>query len=243
MQLMAKAYRSLSLRTLPSLCRICEQWNSAAICNACRRLHIRQQARCCRCALPSNTVVCAECESHPPLWQRCAAALPYAEPWRSLIADYKFNGHLGLVRFWGECLRQRAAEMGMLKKVELVVPVPLSQARLRERGFNQSLILAKALTHPQVLPEGLLRLRDTQPQANLPRQERLNNLAHAIACNPRHVQDFQQRHVLLVDDVMTTGSTLQACTQALLQVGVQQVHVLVLARADGRQAPQSDPAH
>ena len=243
MQFIAKAYRSLSPWTLPGLCRICEQWNSGAICPSCRTLHLRHPARCCRCALPSMQTICDECQRLPPPWHLCATALTYAEPWRSLIADYKFNGHVGLTGFWGECLRHRAAELDMPEAVELVVPVPLSRERLRERGFNQSLLLAKTLNHPRLLPDGLLRLRHTQPQASLPRHERLHNLAHAIACNPRHVEILQKRRVLLVDDVMTTGSTLAACTQALRHVGVAQVDVLVLARADHLQAPQSRPDH
>lgn len=202
-------------------------------------MHMTPCQRCERCALPCSTAVCAVCLGQPPLWQQCAAALPYALPWRSLIADFKFKQELGLLRFWGACLRQLACDKELLRQADWVLPVPLSRERLRERGFNQSLVLAQTLKHPNLLPEGLLRLRHTVAQASLPRQERLHNLAHAIACNPRHVQALQQRRVLLVDDVMTTGSTLMACSQALLNAGVKQVDLLVLARADGRQAPQS----
>lgn len=246
MQFIAKAYRSLGHWAWPGLCRLCDRWGSGAVCPSCKALHIHHVPRCQRCALPSAQTVCQACQDWPPPWQRCAAALPYAEPWRHLIADFKFHADTGLARVLGPILRHEAALGGLLSTAERVLPVPLSQARLRERGFNQSLLLAKALQHPHVLPQGLLRLRHTPAQAGLPRQERLLNLTHAFACNPKYIELVRDKQVLLVDDVMTTGSTLQACTQALLQAGVKQVDVLVLARADRPnqpEAPQSAPAN
>ena len=184
--------------------------------------------------MPCADPVCMDCHREAPPWLTCSAALPYAEPWRSLISSFKFQGDAGLARLWGPLLEVVAQAHGLLQQVDGVLPVPLSRERLRERGFNQSLLLARALNHPGLLPDGLLRLRHTPPQVGLPRSERLLNLAHAMACNPRHVASLRGQRVLLVDDVMTTGSTLTACCHALAGAGVREVHVLVLARADAR---------
>ncbi len=159
------------------------------------------------------------------------------------MASFKFEGHAGLARVLAGLLLDSPSADELLRQSHWVLPVPLSRERLRERGFNQSLLLARYLNHPGLLCDGLLRLRHTAAQASLPRHERLLNLTHAIACHPSYVSRFQHKRVLLVDDVMTTGSTLAACTQALQQVGVAEVDVLVLARADKDQGPQSEPDH
>lgn len=173
------------------------------------------------------------------MWAGCFAALPYVEPWRSLITSFKFHGEASLARVLGRYLRSEAQSQGLLNQIDLVLPVPLSRERLRERGFNQSLLLARELKHPGLLPDGLIRLRHTAAQASMPRHERLQNLTHAMACNPRHVPQLSTRRVLLVDDVMTTGSTLTACCLALRSAGVRDIQVLVLARAEAHEAPQS----
>ncbi len=113
---------------------------------------------------------------------------------------------------------------------DVVVPVPLHERRLRERGFNQSLELARGLagrTGIGLAATALSRLRDTVPQARLERAERLLNLKGAFAADPRQVAG---RRVLLVDDVSTTGATLVECTAALLAAGAATVDVAVLAR-------------
>lgn len=243
MSFISKAYRSLKHWSAPSLCHICKQWGVGTVCQACLAQFGHRPPRCQRCALPSPLTLCLDCQHHPPPWQCCAAALPYAHPWRQLIVDFKFHGQTGLAPLWGQLLKPETTIGSLWLSVECVLPVPLSRERLRERGFNQSLLLAKRLRHPGLLPQGLLRLRHTPAQAGLPRHERLQNLTHAIACNPRHLPAIRDRHVLLVDDVMTTGSTLLACTQALLQAGVKRVDVLVLARADGHDTPQSETAY
>lgn len=243
MQFITKAYRTAAPWAWPSLCRLCERWQTGAVCPDCLTKHLQSEPRCRLCAMPGPSPICADCQQQAPLWQRGAAALPYEEPWRALITSFKFNAELGLVRFFGPCLRQQAASSGLLSQSDLVLPVPLSRERLRERGFNQALLLAQALRPPDLLPDGLLRLRHTLAQSGLPRHQRELNLTHAIACNPRHTKRIRGQRVLLVDDVMTTGSTLQVCTQALLNAGAQAVNVLVLARAAGHQAPQSGSAH
>ena len=179
----------------------------------------------------------------PPPWQRCLAALPYAPPWSDLISAYKYQGEAGLVRFLALQMQTLEGIQQLVEQADLLLPVPLSAQRLQQRGYNQALLLARALSPLKTLTDALLRLRDTPSQAALPREARLNNLAHAMACNPRYLSTLRGQRVVLVDDVLTTGSTLRACTQALLSAGVSSVNCIVLARATGSEPPQSALGH
>ena len=187
--------------------------------------------------------VCIACLLSPPPWQRCHAALPYAPPWSDLISAYKYQGEAGLVRFLALQMQTLEGIQQLVEQADLLLPVPLSAQRLQQRGYNQALLLARALSPHKTLTDALLRLRDTPSQAALPREARLNNLAHAMACNPRYLSTLRGQRVVLVDDVLTTGSTLRACTQALLSAGVSSVNCIVLARATGSEPPQSALGH
>jgi ComF family protein len=190
-----------------------------------------------------HTSSCMACLMDPPPWQRCIAALPYAPPWSDLITTFKYQGEAGLVRFLAQQMGGCEDIQHLISQADWLLPVPLSAQRLRERGFNQSLLLAQLLSPQKTRVDALHRLRHTLSQAGMTRADRLHNLAHAFACNARHMAHLQAKRVVLVDDVLTTGSTLKACTQTLLAAGVTQVDCIVLARATGEQAPQSRIDH
>ena len=158
------------------------------------------------------------------------AARLYVPPWKELITAFKFQEQVGLAYFLALQMHHTAAIAQRVKDCDYVLPVPLSAQRLRERGFNQALLLAKQLCPKRTLPQGLIRLRDTAAQSGLSRQDRLHNLDHAFLVNPAYVQMLRDAKVVLVDDVTTTGTTLLACTQALQLAGVRQVDAVVLAR-------------
>ena len=158
------------------------------------------------------------------------AARLYVSPWKELITAFKFEGQVGLAYFLAKQMRQTPVIAQHVDSCDWLVPVPLSAQRLRERGFNQALLLAKQLCPERTLGPALIRLRDTPAQSGLSRQDRLVNLHHAFMVNPDWVSTLRQARVLLVDDVTTTGTTLLACTQALQPSGVKQVDAVVLAR-------------
>lgn len=158
------------------------------------------------------------------------AAVSYVSPWKALITAFKFQSQPGLAVFFAQTMQQNPCIANLLADADHLIPVPLSAQRLRERGFNQALQLAKHLAPPCVLATGLVRFRDTRAQSGLTRQERLHNLVNAFMVTPQYVSVLRHSRVVLLDDVMTTGATLHACTQVLLAAGVARVDVVALAR-------------
>jgi ComF family protein len=175
--------------------------------------------------------MCLACLSQPPDWQECASAVAYADPWRSLIIDFKFHDNPGLAKFLSTLILDNPFARELVHAADVLVPVPAARQRLRERGFNPAMCLAHALAKDRCLDDALVKWRPTPPQSGLDRARRLSNLKHSITAHPLMARQLKSRHVVLIDDVMTTGSTLQTCTQALYDAGVQQVSCVVLARA------------
>ena len=183
--------------------------------------------------------MCSACLSQPPLWQDCASAVAYTEPWRGLIIDFKFHENPGLAKFLARVILNNPQARGLVQAADALVPVPVHKDKLRQRGFNPALCLARALDKDRCLNEALVKWRQTQAQSGLNHAHRLSNLSNAITVHPLMTRQLKSRHVVLVDDVMTTGSTLLTCTQALYDAGVQQVSCVVLARAEPISQAQS----
>jgi len=171
----------------------------------------------------------------------CVAAVDYAYPWDALIARFKFRQEPGWAGpFARQMLRNPAAD-ALLSQCDLAAPVPLAPGRLAERGYNQAWELLKALQRrrstgprPMALADALVRLAEVPAQHRLSREQRLRNLQGVFAAHPMHAPGLQGRHVLLVDDVTTTGATLQAAAQALVHAGAARVSALVFAHTPPR---------
>jgi len=190
----------------------------------------------CAAAVPALTAFCAGCAAtvqraggRDPRW---AVAFVYAGAVARAIGRLKGERRAEIARPLGDLLGQALAARARDPGPMVVVPVPLHPARLAERGFNQSALIAAPVARrfgAPLWPSALARVRDTAPQATLPRRARLANVADAfVARQPEHVLG---RSVLLVDDVWTTGATIEACENALLGAGATQVFRAVVARA------------
>ncbi|WP_119966614.1 phosphoribosyltransferase family protein [Simplicispira lacusdiani] len=219
---------------LPSQCAVCHAWPAQRVCEACAARFAQPRARCTRCALPlpAGQACCGACLRHPPPLDACVAAVDYGYPWAGILADFKFRGDPGWAGTLVTLLRSTPWAEPLLEAADTVLPVPLSRQRLCERGFNQSLLLARHLAPRKTDANLLLRLHDTPAQHGLPRARRLRNLRGAFAVEPLRAARVQGRSVVLVDDVMTTGATLHAAAAALRQAGARQVSALVVARTD-----------
>lgn len=221
---------------LPGLCAVCRGWGSQRVCADCIQRFVVAVPRCRRCALqvPAGTAVCGACLTDPPPYARTLAAVDYDHPWDALITHFKFHAALDLAPALAErMLAARAEAMVSAPAPELLVPIPLSDARLRERGYNQAWELTKRLgaaLRCGVDATLLLRVKDTPHQLDLPPDQRAGNVHAAFAIEPKRRAGLQGRGVTLVDDVMTTGATTAEAARTLLQAGASEVSVWVVAR-------------
>ncbi|NBY69796.1 MAG: ComF family protein [Betaproteobacteria bacterium] len=215
---------------LPSQCAICKAWPSHAICDACVAAFGRPALRCHKCAAESALKICTACLQNPPILNACWATLSYTWPWVSLIAQFKFQSQPGWARHFALLMQSTPYVADAIEQAHVLIPIPLSSKRLSERGFNQSLVLSQQLSLEKTHPSSLLRMRNTLAQSSLPRQQRLTNLQGAFAVAPFMAAKLRGQRILLIDDVMTSGATLNAAAQVLKQAGAMHVSALVFAR-------------
>lgn len=222
-------------RTLPSACAICAAWPAEPVCEDCRTRFARPRHRCLRCALPlaaPSTTLCGRCVRRPPTLTSCIAAVDYAYPWAGCIGRFKFGSQPGWAAVLAGLVLDAPGLRERLTEVDLVVPLPLSRDRLRSRGFNQALELARELAPDRVEAQLLLRVRETQAQSSLDRARRQTNVRGAFAVDPLSTDALAGRRVLLVDDVMTSGASLEEAARCLLAAGAREAHGVVVARTE-----------
>lgn len=218
-----------------SQCHICRRWQSHAICSTCLTVWQCHTRRCQRCAiaLPAayHDEVCIRCEDVTPEFDRAIAAVDYDGPWPELLTRLKFNGATALARPLATMLAERVHERRA--QADLIVPVPLSRQRMAERGYNQSWLLAKHIERQLAVAarfDVLTRPQHTHRLMSLSAEARALQIRDAfeVTATGRALLDGQ--HVAIVDDVMTTGVTLDACARALLEAGARSVSAWVVAR-------------
>lgn len=230
----------------PALCPVCHvplaDRRKDPLCGTCWDSISRLESpRCPRCgaALPAleaarataaSTALCGGCVVDPPPWDWALAAARYADPLRAAVHAFKFHSRRALAAPLAELLLETCAPAIPLD-VDGLVPVPLSGARERERGFNQAALLAARLGHALRIPvrlRWLARARSTRPQSELRADQRWANVRDAF----RAAADTASQHVAIVDDVLTTGATAAECARALRREGARAVGVLTVARVD-----------
>ena len=175
--------------------------------------------------------LCSRCLSGEWTFGKARALCPYEGRIMEAISRFKFGGVARLATPLGALLADYADPEFPFSAVDLIIPVPLHPRRLRERGFNQSLLLARQVGKRRSIPldfTALHRTRQTQPQTQLSGPERRKNVRGAFGV--KTPEAVAGRKILLIDDVFTTGATIQECTESLLDAGAKEVHVLTLAR-------------
>ena len=221
-------------RLFPAHCLVCRAPGIPGrdLCAGCLQALPRLLTACPRCAEPlTSASLCGRCQQQPPAFERTWAALRYQPPVDQLVQAFKFHGQLVVGRLLGGLLRD-ALRHTPITAAEALLPVPLHPARLRQRGFNQSLELARPLARHWDVPlltDVAVRVRHTQPQSQLSGPLKARNVRAAFALQ----RPLVYRHVVLIDDVMTTGSTLRELAQVLKAGGAHTIEVAVVARAGG----------
>ena len=208
-------------------CLLCGAASQDILCPDCADdLPRLPERRCPRCALPtSQGETCGKCLTAPPHFDETRVAFRYGFPVDKLIQSFKYGHRLALGHYFGRQL----ARLVQTISADLVIPLPLHPDRLRSRGFNQALELARPVAKALACPlDASLcqRIRNTQAQADLPWKARRQNIRHAFHC----VKDLSGQRIVLVDDVMTTGASLDECARTLRLHGAASIVLLVVAR-------------
>ncbi|HCC0173681.1 TPA: DNA utilization protein GntX [Cronobacter sakazakii] len=221
--------------TIPGMCWLCRMplrvpgWG---VCSRCQRR--RQVAVCPQCGMPAalETQPCGRCLQKPPVWQRLLAASDYAPPVSKLVHQLKFQGRTALAPALARLLLLKilaAKRADTLPKADLIISVPLHRTRAWRRGFNQSALIARPLSRwlgIRYAPDVVARIKAAPPQRQLSARQRRSNLKNAF----RVELPVAGLHIVIVDDVVTTGSTVAQIARLLKRNGAATVQVWCLCR-------------
>ncbi len=227
-------YRSKIVQSLFGRnCLLCGSVATEDLCAPCRSSlpHLSSQ-HCPACALPTEEArVCGACLAHPPAFDRTFAAVNYAFPIDALLHSLKYRTNLALAPVLADLL---LAQIDKAVLPNFIIPMPLHPARLRERGFNQAIEIARRISKKSgvpLLPALCRRVRDTASQTGLPWKEREKNIRDAFDCEGKlNEKQLNGKHIAIVDDVMTTGATLNELARVLRKCGAVHISAWVVAR-------------
>lgn len=216
-----------------ALCQASATSNDYALCEACLDTLPYTDNNCCaQCATPipvstnGKNNICGHCLKQPPYFDATYALMRYQFPLDKLLQHYKYNEALYLSQAFGRLMTEQL----YLTNIDVIVPMPLHINRLKARGFNQSSEIAKVMSKLTNIPldlAGCEKVKDRPPQASMAYKDRIKNMKKAFVCT----KSYTDLHVAIVDDVMTTGATLNELSKMLKQAGAAHISCYVLARA------------
>lgn len=235
----------------PPRCGGCGELNAQVFCERCTaQLRPIRHPRCALCGKPFDPLafsapLCADCRGHRWPIEAARAAFVFEGPMREAIHRFKYGRHHTYARRLAPLLERKWTLDATLCdfRPDWIVAVPLHASRQRERGFNQSQLLAHELAQHRAVPlfEGFQRIRKTQSQVGLDLPTRRRNVKDAFEVALPVGAQLRGKHLLLVDDVYTTGATTNECARVLKKAGAAEVRVLTLARQGGPQDPDVAP--
>jgi len=218
----------------PETCLICKKTYQNApsncLCSTCHTqlLYLDQHCSLCGFALPKHTDHCGRCLTQPPAYDHYFCAFQYQSVIRDLICQFKYSGRPELAKPLAALFMHElhAKDIGL---PDLIIPVPMHLNKLRQRGFNQSALLAKQLSKKMAIPYSdkiIKKHQHTPPQAELNHKQRLNNIKGSFVIN----KSLHAKNVAIIDDVVTTGATMHEMTKILRKSGVNCIHVWGVAQ-------------
>ncbi|WP_420795212.1 ComF family protein [Legionella moravica] len=219
-----------SLR-LPSICTLCNQFHKGtlAVCTFCIGLIKPLGPACTHCASPlpdEHYLICGSCIKKPPHYDNAVIGYTFDEPLRSLIHQFKYHNGLYLRNFLCHLMLNTVQKTQHIP--QCLIPVPMHPLRIKQRGFNQAALLAKKLARKLNIPYDLTSCQkriNTAPQASLDKEQRQKNLSKAF-----HVTPLPYEHVAIIDDLLTTGNTVNELALVLKKAGIKKVDVWCCAR-------------
>lgn len=191
---------------------------------------------CSTCGLPFDVqmpsgTLCAACIDNPPEFDQSRSAVIYNDASRKLILSFKYGDRLNAVTTFIPWLKRTGANL--IDTSDIIVPVPLHKSRLWQRRYNQAAIIALSLakeTQKICLVDALERVRATAPQKGLTKKDRYKNVLNAFRVYPESAENLKGKNILLIDDVFTSGATLNECARVLKKSGANRVNILTIAR-------------
>ncbi|MBL4804839.1 MAG: ComF family protein [Alphaproteobacteria bacterium] len=204
--------------------------------HAWSQLNFIAEPQCTKCGIPFEFesfegMTCTACLDREPPFETARAALKYDDASRDMILRFKHADQIHVVLAFVPWMEKAGAEM--LAQADYLIPVPLHRWRLLSRRYNQSALIAHALSRKTKIPtlvDGVLRTRATEVQGYKKAVERHKNVKKAFAVNPKRVEQIKGKNLILIDDVYTTGATVKECAKTLVKAGAARVDVLTLAR-------------
>lgn len=240
MQIQNKWNRAMIDLVFPRRCPICDEvmsYGAKGICGKHELLPYVTEPTCMKCGKSlddEELEYCADCRTHTRSFERAYPVFRYVEPVASSVLAIKYHNKREYVEYYGSLVAERIRKAGLAERLQIILPVPVHRSKLRKRGYNQAELLADVVGRRLDIPVDnghLLRVSDTTPQKELSPLERANNIKQALEVR---ALPAEWKTVLLIDDIYTTGATVQACTEALQEAGVEQVYVGVICIGEGR---------
>ncbi len=221
----------------PHVCPFCGRVTAEDICNECReKLYYIEEPRCMRCSKPIRSKeqeYCYDCERHTRVYERGYALWVHKGDVQRAIYQFKYHNRRIYSRFFGKELLSRYGQAVKKWDITTIIPIPLSRKRRRIRGFNQAELLARELGRGLGIPvdaKNLVRVRDTRPQKKMDAKERSLNLKRAFAWRGK---GGIFGNILLIDDIYTTGSTIDAAARVLKENGAGKIYFLTISIGQG----------
>jgi ComF family protein len=222
---------------LPTSCIGCKEFQLNSICDKCLNLlKYKRTHRCQQCAIPclSKQDICDSCQGHPPAFDSTLCLDSYGGLLTESLHDYKYHGKIALAACFADTWQSMFKDASPIQSpIEWMIPVPLSNHKLHQRGFNQAWELCKVFSKRYRMnadPFILGRNHIEGDQAHANREERLIRLINTFRVNPKKLDHINNKNILIIDDVMTTGATLNTMAQVLKDFGAQSVHNWVILR-------------
>lgn len=224
---------------LPAQCLLCKlPSNNKLICKYCENT-LRKERPCCqRCGLPLNKLqpFCGDCLKHPPAYTQLHCLGDYQKPYSTLIKKFKYAKQLINGELLAQLLTQSITSTipkKQLSQINYLLPVPLHNKKHQQRGFNQAQLLAENISkklHIPLLLNAVKRQKQTDAQENLSAAKRKKNLQNAFITTTKQQTNLSGSYIVIIDDVVTTGATVDSLCKTLLQAGVQRVDIWCICR-------------
>lgn len=233
-----KTLKNLISTIFPKNCLICNKIiTKGSFCaDDWQKLHFLQKPACTICFHPfefkvDDKMICAVCAQKRPSYFKAISVLSYDENSKILITKFKYFDQTQLAKYFSETMFKQAEEIFLT--IDFICPVPLHKFRLIKRKYNQAALLAKnlsKLSNKKVILDLLVRTKNIRPQASLNKKSRQKNILGVFAVNKKYLEQIKGKNILLVDDVITTGATAEACAKVLNKAKVEKVYLLTMAK-------------